>query len=316
MLSTASLALFLGAASALTASSGCGIPLAYNTMQGGTGSSNTVSLTSNGISRTFLLHIPTNYDANSPRGLIFSYAGRGATAAQQEQLSSFSDPYFNEDLLAVYPQGVDNQFQGDPAATTNDVQFTLDILDYVSGSYCIDTDRVFSSGKSNGGGFSLNILACDEQASARFAAFSGCSGAYYQANAADGSCSPSTVSITCSPSRPVPILEFHGSADPVIPYTGGERRGECLPAVDHFIQNWAYLDGLQASNVTQLYDGNVVETQYAYSDESALGLVTNFWVNGLTHSWAATVPNGDSETPTYFNATSIIMDWFAQHPLK
>jgi polyhydroxybutyrate depolymerase len=29
------------------------------------------------------------------------------------------------------------------------------------------------------------------------------------------------VEATCSPRRPVPVLEFHGSADHVVPYSGG-----------------------------------------------------------------------------------------------
>lgn len=168
----------LAVAHAFTASSGCGVALPAGTKQGSTGSSNSISITSGGRTRSFLLHVPTNYNVNDARGLIFSFSGRGKTASQQEQLSGFSDPYFNPDLLAVYPSGVGNQWQGDPAATTDDVQFTLDMIDYLAPRYCINTDGIYASGKSNGGGFSANILACNSTAAQRIAAFASASGAY------------------------------------------------------------------------------------------------------------------------------------------
>ena len=162
---------------AYTPSSGCGKALGATIKQGGTGSSNTISLTSNGIARTFLLHVPTTYKVSSAQGLIFSFSGRGKTAANQEQLSEFSQPWFNPDMLAIYPQGVSNQWQGDPEATTNDIQFTLDMIAYMSNNYCIDTDAIYMAGKSNGGGFSGNIAACDPVLSTKIAAFASASGA-------------------------------------------------------------------------------------------------------------------------------------------
>lgn len=173
----------LGIVNAVTKSPGCGLALGASITQGGTGSSNSLSITSNGISRTFLLHIPTNYDVNDARGLVFSWHGRGKTALSQEALSSFSDPYFNPDMLAVYPQGISNQWQGDPAATTNDILFALDLLTYISNSYCVNTEAVYSTGKSNGAGFTVNILACDPVAVTKFAAFAAASSAdcsYFQ----------------------------------------------------------------------------------------------------------------------------------------
>lgn len=173
-----------GFSNAFSPSSGCGKSLAGGIKKGGTGSSNSLSITSGGRTRTYLLHIPTNYNINEARGLIFSYHGRGGSASNQESLSSFSDPYFNKDNFAVYPQGVNNEWQGDASADTsiNDVQFTLDMISAISASYCVNTDAIYSTGKSNGGGFSLNVLACDNTASQKIAAFASNSGAYCKSN--------------------------------------------------------------------------------------------------------------------------------------
>lgn len=168
----------LQSAHAFTPSLGCGIALRPTIKKGGTGQSNTVSITSSGIARPFLLHIPTAYSTTAAQGIIFSFSGRGKTASQQEQLSEFSQPWLNPDMLAVYPSGIGNQWQGDPEATTNDVQFTLDMITYVSNNYCIDSDAIYMTEKSNGGGFSANIAACDPVLSTKIAAFASASGAY------------------------------------------------------------------------------------------------------------------------------------------
>jgi len=63
-------------------SSGCGKPLAKGIRTGQTGSSNKLSITSNGVMRSYLLHIPNGYVPTNAHGLIFSFHGRTATGAQ------------------------------------------------------------------------------------------------------------------------------------------------------------------------------------------------------------------------------------------
>ena len=194
----------------------------------------------------------------------------------------------------------------------NDVAFTLELLDYLSEQYCTDPARVYASGKSVGGGFT-NILACDEEASRRFAAFAPVSGAYFQYNY-EGPCVGSIVPITCAPSREIPILEFHGDADPVIAYNGGLHRGACLPSVPHFVRQWSKRDGLGLRNkTTSLFGGNVLEYQFGTGEE--LGLVTHYKIHGLGHAWPSTKPNSDNPNGTYFNATPIIMSFFDRYIL-
>ncbi|KAK4634427.1 hypothetical protein CLAFUW4_01811 [Fulvia fulva] len=194
-------------ARAISRSPGCGKTLPATTKTGGLGSSNNISLTtSNGLTRSYLLHIPTSYSKDVPTGLILSFHGRGQSGAHQEKLSKFSDSSVNPDMLAAYPNGVDKQWQGDPAATTDDVPFTLAMLKHIGDEYCIDLDRIYAAGKSNGGGFALNVLACSPVASTKIAAFAGFAGAYYQEKDVKH-CDPESVRITCDPGRrPVPIF--------------------------------------------------------------------------------------------------------------
>lgn len=161
-----------------------------------------------------------------------------------------SNETWNPNYLVVYPTGIDLQWQGDPAASSDDIGFTLQLVANISSTYCIDTSRIFAAGKSNGGGFSANILACDPLASRTFAAFAGMSGAFYQGNT-ESNCSGDTVAISCNPGRsPVPILETHGSADATVNYYGGPRRGSCLPSIPRFMTDKgqrANIGGVNAS---------------------------------------------------------------------
>ncbi|GAQ05603.1 feruloyl esterase B [Aspergillus lentulus] len=295
-----------------TASAGCGKPLPEH--QGTGGSYPTDFTASDGTLRSYIIHIPSNYDENRAIPLIFSFHGRSKTAESQEQLSQFSNEAWNPDAIAVYPQGLDNQWQGDPASSgVDDVAFTMEMLDHFEERYCIDSSRVYATGKSNGGGFT-NLLACDPTASERIAAFAPVSGAYYQ-DVPEDACNAETVPIKCNTGRcPIPIIEFHGTADTTIPYNGGGRRGECLPSVPHFVREWAKRDGLGLHNqTTSVYDGNVLEYQYGRGE--ALGTVTHYRIEGLGHDWPSVNPNSDNPDGTFLDATPIIMDFFSRWTL-
>nr|OQO18273.1 hypothetical protein B0A51_12745 [Rachicladosporium sp. CCFEE 5018] len=129
-------------------------------------------------SRTSLLHIPKNYNQSIARGLIISFHDRGESGMQQEALSKLSDPSINPDMLVIYPDGIENEWQGDPAATTDDLTLDVNAITYAKSNFCIDTERIYATGMGNRGGFVNNILACDP-ASKQLAAVAGVSGAYY-----------------------------------------------------------------------------------------------------------------------------------------
>ncbi|KAB8239532.1 hypothetical protein ETB97_000757 [Aspergillus alliaceus] len=294
-------------------SAGCGQPLPPHQSRG---SSHGVHFTtSDGTQRFYLIHIPLNYDENKPTPLIFSFHGRGKTAENQEALSQFSNETWNPNAIAVYPQGLKKQWQGDPDSKgVDDISFTLEMLDSFQDQYCIDSTRVYAAGKSNGGGFT-NLLACNATSSTKIAAFAPVSGAYYQ-DVSEEDCHPTTVPIKCNPGRtPIPIIEFHGTADKTIPYGGGGRRGECLPSVPHFVREWSKRLGYGLHNqTTKLYNGHVLEYQYASGDE--LGVVTHYRIDGLGHAWPSVGPNSDNPNGTYLNATPIILDFFKRWSLS
>ena len=59
-----------------------------------------------GPKRKFIYHVPKNYDSSKPAPLIFSFHGHGKNAENQELLSQFSDEAYNQNAIAVYPDGL------------------------------------------------------------------------------------------------------------------------------------------------------------------------------------------------------------------
>jgi poly(3-hydroxybutyrate) depolymerase len=207
---------------------------------------------------------------------------------------------------------IKNKWQGVPGVEINDVTFTADILKKIESSYYINKDRIWVTGKSDGGGFT-NVLACDASMSKRFAAFAPVSGAYYVDTLP---CAPSTVNITCHAARSnIPFLAFHGGNDTTISYSGGERKGECLPSIPHFIREWAARDKLDSSkNITTGVASNTVDYSFGLT-----GLVRLVYDSVIGHDWPSTIPNADNQQPGHhlasFNATPIVLDFFDRHPL-
>jgi polyhydroxybutyrate depolymerase len=91
------------------------------------------------------------------------------------------------------------------ASDVDDVAYLTSLVDEIEARYPIATDRVYLMGHSNGGFMSYR-LACDR--AERFAGLVSLAGSSY----ADGA--------SCTPSRPVSVLQIHGDLDDTILYDG------------------------------------------------------------------------------------------------
>jgi hypothetical protein len=87
-------------------SAGCGKELPVAQSPPGGASHQTDFTQGDGTARTYLIHIPSNYDKNTPVPLIFSFHGRRKNSSEQEALSQFSNENLSPNGIAVYPQGI------------------------------------------------------------------------------------------------------------------------------------------------------------------------------------------------------------------
>src|ERR1700756_1347735 len=166
---------------------------------------------SGGMDRTYTLHVPPG----DPVGLVLNLHGGGGTGTGQQNLTDFDTVADAHNLLVAYPDGYDKSWADGRGASPadrhhiDDVGFLVALAGKLQGDYKIPPGHVFATGMSNGG-FMTNRLACDRaDVFAAVAPVAGTLGA----------------AVSCNPSRPVSVLAAHGTADPLVPFNGGDVRG-------------------------------------------------------------------------------------------
>jgi polyhydroxybutyrate depolymerase len=243
--------------------------------QPGTSEQHTIG--SGGRDRTYQLHLPPDYDAARVWPVVLAYHGRGNTGAGTEEFSKLS----TLPAIVAYPNGVIGQGDGDrqawqgapySAPGVDDLAFTHDLLDHLEAGLCVDERRVYATGKSNGAGFT-GILAC--RAADRIAAIAPVAGAFY------GTGEP-----PCQPARAVPVIEFHGTADATIPYSGDTDRG--LPAIADWVADWAQRDGCHAGPHRKTIEPDITVSRWTGCGRGVE--VQHVAVDGGGHTW----PGADS----------------------
>ncbi|WP_046507806.1 alpha/beta hydrolase family esterase [Streptomyces odonnellii] len=243
--------------------------------QPGTSARGTIS--SGGRDRTYQLHLPDGYTEKRDWPVVLAFHGRGNTGAGTEEFSKLS----TLPAVVVYPDGVigtgdgDRQaWQGAPyaAAGVDDVRFTEDLLDRIEATLCVDERRVYATGKSNGAGFVSTLLAC--RAADRIAAIAPVAAALYPTGE------------ECRPSRPIPLIDFHGTGDVTIPYAGDADRG--LPAIRDWVAGWAARNGCDDRARDRVTEPDITVSRWKDCDRGAE--VQHVAVTDGGHTW----PGADS----------------------
>ena len=212
-------------------------PAGASTCAGATltaGNSNrTISI--GGVSRTYILHVPSSYTGTKPVPLVIDFHALGGTGSQEQSLSGYQAIADREGFPILFPDGIDNAWNIGPCCTNSrtvdDLGFAKGMVATIVGQACIDTKRVYATGFSMGGGMS-HYLAC---------------------NAADvfAAVAPSSFDLLvpdeepCAPSRPISVLTYRGTADTTVPYAGGKGPSgkiTFLGAQGSF-QRWVGIDG-------------------------------------------------------------------------
>jgi polyhydroxybutyrate depolymerase len=181
----------------------------------------TISIRVNGVNREYILYVPPGHNGLVPAPLVLNFHGYSSNALQQQIYANMNIVADTADFIVVYPEGLNSAwntfgFQSTP----DDVAFTAAIIEDVNQRVRVDASRVYACGMSNGG-YMSHLLAC--QLEDRIAAIVSVTGLL-----APG------VMASCNPSRPVPVMQIHGTNDATVPYNGGIGIG----SVDSTMQFW------------------------------------------------------------------------------
>lgn len=237
------------------------------------------SITSGDKERYYAVQVPDSYNSNRQHPLIFDYHGHSDTSTEQRDNSMYYNRTGGEHYLVVYPQGINRAWEGPSYAAEGvnaghlDLNFTTDLLAHINAEYCVDSSRVYASGKSNGGGF-VDTLACSDNGDA-FAAFAMASAALYT----------DLNRTSCDKKRA--ILESHGDKDTVIHYTARTNKGGPLPNVGDWVKWWGERNcGIAAKAETTGDLGGYNITSYSCAGFE--NVTQHYHFSQLGHCW----PNG------------------------
>ena len=250
----------------------------------------TMNITSGGVARTYLRRIPAGYDATKPAPVVFAIHGWGEGAQIHTSMSEWAPRADANGFVVIYPQGLGSPVGWNTTLGSADLAYIGHVLDQVEDDLCLDRRRVFAAGLSMGA-FMSSSIAC--QFAERFAAVALVAGMRNPTG--------------CAPSRAVPAVTFHGTADTWVSFapTPGitaawAARNKCSPT---------------PSEVPVASDVNLV--RYLCPLGAEVGL---YRVEGGGHAWPGSEFSRAIEAVVGFttfsiHASDIIWDFFTHHPM-
>jgi polyhydroxybutyrate depolymerase len=255
-----------------------------------------------GVSRWYLLNLPASStpsptppakggnSADVPRPLVLDFHGLSEGATLHSTTSQFGTLGQQDGFIAVFPNGTGTPVRWNTIAQTHnpDLDFVTALLTHLESTLCIDTSRVYASGFSDGS-FMVSLLACTM--SNRLAAIAAVSGLQLDK--------------PCHTTRRMPILTFHGTADPILYFNGGigtatlnkllggntsgpttpttlpkvKLHGAGYPAT---VQAWAIKDGCNAHSTDTRLSTQVILRRYSCPARTD---VEFYVILGGGHAW-------------------------------
>jgi polyhydroxybutyrate depolymerase len=236
--------------------------------------------------RAYRLSVPPGYDGHQRLPLVLDLHGSGGTAADQARTSglealSAGDPFLVATLEAEGGRWNVPVQEG----RADDVAYVSDVIDHVAAQLCTDETRVYATGFSGGARMS-SLLGCS--LGSRIAAIAPVSGLRFPAPCAG---------------RPMPVLTFHGLADPQNPYDGhaAGRGAEWQESVPDALKGWAIRGGCKDNVILDDPPGPLSTMRYdGCADGAEVRLIR---IDGLGHRW----------TREEIDTTAVMWQFFKSH---
>ncbi len=251
---------------------------------------NSDTIVSSRTEREYLLHVPERYDRSRPTSLVITMHGGSMWPAAQAKLDGWRRVADEHGFIVVYPSAMSGRGPRAWAAgvgprQAREVRFISDLIDTLSARYNIDATRIYANGLSNGGGmaFALSCALGD-----RIAAIGLVAPAIFMSWSA------------CADPRPVPMIVFHGTADPVTRYHGGKTwvAPIVFPDIPRFVATWARRNGCAPSPVDSSTATDVSRRRFI---DCANGASVDFYtIEGGGHTW----PGGTKLSEWFAGVTS------------
>ena len=267
--------------------------------------------------------MPPAHDGETPVPVVVDYHGY-AEGGEIHAAHSALGPYGDEQgFVTITPDSGYEVARWDVGLGSEDLVMFGDMLDQVEAQLCVDTNRIFVTGLSNGA-FMTSSVACEY--SDRVAAASPVAGITDQEG--------------CELQRPVPVITFHGTEDTFIAFDGGlgasvaelpSPDGEGTlgdqpqaddetepPSIPDVATAWAERNGCESEPTEERVAEDVLLQEFP----CPAGAETQLYVvEGGGHTW----PGSEFDDPITdivgyvthnIDANELMWEFFQQHPLR
>ena len=261
------------------------------------------------VKRKFIVYTPASYakDTQQQFPVVINFHGGGMTAREQMLYTQMNHAAERGNFIVIYPQGVKKDWNvnlpKDARDMADDIGFTEAMVAKLKQEYRIDPRRVYATGLSRGGFFSMRVAS---ELPHLFAAV-----------AVVGAAMPQTViDLKAKPVR-IGVMHMSGTDDQVVAFEG--KKDHYLSASESH-QYWARANGIgDAAARTRSFDGDKRdETDVAYAEQSGDGVsVALVTVRNGGHTW----PGADAfnvglplgRTSRDIDANNIIWEFLSRH---
>jgi polyhydroxybutyrate depolymerase len=236
--------------------------------------------------RNYRLFVPPGYDGRQRLPLVLDLHGSGGNATGQAKNSGLETLSATERFIVATLNAEGARWNVPVQANrADDVLYVSDVISHVASKVCLDDTRVYATGFS-GGGRMTSLLAC--QLGSRLAAVAPVSGLRFP-----GPCA----------GRPIPVLTFHGLADPQNPYDGhaAGRGAEWEESVPDALASWARHDSCKSNAILDDPPGPLSTMRYEGCTNGTE--VRMIRIDGLGHTW----------TKVEVDTTAVMWQFFKSH---
>ena len=252
-----------------------------------------IELVHQGTPRYAHVHVPPDYSGTELTPLVLNFHGLGSNATQQAFFSDMNPSADAEGFIVAYPEGLLNRddkrswnagplcCSDDP--TRDDVGFVRALLDELASLACIDPERRYATGMSNGAFMSYR-LGCE--ASDLFAAIAPVAGAL-GLDTGD-----------CAPERPLPMWAIHGTIDEKVPYDAALASAEL----------WAEQNGCSGEASESFQNGVVSCLSWDCPSDAPVVFCT---AEGVNHCWPGQLFCVDPPSTEDIDSTAQMWSFFS-----
>ncbi len=254
-----------------------------------------ISTISEGYQRSALVHIPKNYNAQSPPPLVIAMHGAGGGADSILHHDNWAKLSNEKGFIVVAPNGLPARprlpgnflanpplwnsgqlREGSPRSKIDDVAYVRTLLDELTTKVPYDKNRVFATGHSNGGGMTFRLGA---EMADRLTAIGTVAGMVAIDNP--------------QPAKPLPTLFIFGTEDPLLPMEGGESSlpwgTRTTPPVAGLMQTWAHAIQCEIEPKTVADDDAIKKVRYPSKKNGPE--LTILYLKGHGHQWPGAARN-------------------------